>query len=118
MLVSYHLECNPSQPDGCSRCCPIPITICCDLHNPELSSLYQSTLIKFPRQPGQSRLVEKEINQEDEENQRKINTELRHALETWRRDKVITKYGRVTLCNLGPSLVMGEKIQDQLVDCA
>jgi len=116
--VSLHLECDPSQPDGCSRCRPVPITICCDLHNPELLSLYKSPLIKIPRQPGQSRLVERETTAEDKENQRKNDTDLRNALETWRRDQVEKRYGRATLRNLGPSLVMGEKVRDRIVDCA
>ncbi|KIL54412.1 hypothetical protein M378DRAFT_45287, partial [Amanita muscaria Koide BX008] len=118
IIESLHLECDPSQPDGCSRCRPAPVTICCDLHNPELLSLYKSPLIKIPRQPGQSRLVEREMNVEDKENQQKFDTELQNALETWRRAQVESKYGRATLRNLGPSLVMGEKVRDRIVDCA
>ena len=116
--MSQHLECDPSHPDGCSRCRPAPIAICCDLHNPELASLYASTLIKIPRQLGQSRLIEKETRNEDKENQMKIDTELWLALEMWRHDRVEKKYGRAALRNLGPSLVMGEKVRDQMVDCA
>jgi hypothetical protein len=58
------------------------------------------------------------VNDRDKENQKKIDADLQLALEMWRRDKVATKYGRAALRNLGPSLVMGEKVRDRIVDCA
>ncbi|KAF8310341.1 hypothetical protein F5887DRAFT_1091634 [Amanita rubescens] len=39
--VSLHLECDPSMLNGCDRCRPAVIETCCDIHNPELASLYR-----------------------------------------------------------------------------
>jgi (2Fe-2S) ferredoxin len=58
------------------------------------------------------------MNEEGQESQCEVTTELQQALEIWCCDKVATKYGCATLCNIGPSLVMAEKIWDQHVDCA
>jgi hypothetical protein len=50
------------------------------------------------------------MNEEGQESQCEVTTELQQALEIWCCDKVATKYGCATLCNIGPSLVMAEKI--------
>ena len=74
-------------------------------------------MIKIPRQPGPSQLIEKVTFDEDKENQQRNDMALRQSLELWRRNKVETEFGEAALHDLGPSLLMGEKVRDRIVDC-
>ncbi|KAF8342519.1 hypothetical protein F5887DRAFT_1135447 [Amanita rubescens] len=117
--VSLHLECDPSMLNGCDRCRPAVIETCCDIHNPELASLYKATVIKTPRQVGRSRLpLKKEMSAEDKEHQQEKDQALRMDLEKWRRDMTAKKYSRGHLRNLGAGLVMGTTTRDRIVECA
>lgn len=93
--------------------------VCCDIHNPELASLYTSAVVKIPRQPCCSRLqTVKDMSNEDKEQQEKKDGALRLDLEVWRRDQAKKEYGQGHLHNLGPSLVMGMAVRERIIDCA
>lgn len=40
------------------------------------------------------------------------------ALEDWREDRTVQRYGKAHLCDLGPSLAMPNEVLDRIIDCA
>ncbi|KAM6493077.1 hypothetical protein JOM56_011211, partial [Amanita muscaria] len=97
-----HLDCNPSAPEGCTRCRPSPPQLCCDIHNPEILSQPPAHRSKLPALP--------EMDQRD--------NDLTYDLETWQRNKTKEKYGLAHLKHQGPGLMMAESIHERIVKCA
>ena len=97
--------------NGCERCRPVLAMLCCDIHEPTLSTSYMSTVIKTPCQSCRSWLPTlKDIGEQD--------APLCLDLELWQRDQAKKEYGPGHACNLGPGLVMGVSTRDRIVDCA
>ena len=109
--VSLHLNCNSTEPDGCSRCCPTRPAICCDLHNPDDFAHMQSVPFDKPiSQPQRSCFrTTWEMNGKDDA--------FLLSLEAWCCEQTEKKYGRAHLRDIGPSLVMSASIRDRIVEC-
>ncbi|KAG0694255.1 P-loop containing nucleoside triphosphate hydrolase protein [Suillus ampliporus] len=108
---SSHLISNASDAEGCSRCAPIIPKVCCDIHHPLAFSLFNPIIVpQLPRLPIRSRLAKYTMGPQE--------FKLCEALEDWRDQKTVEIYGRSHLIDLGPTVVMGDSVLDQIVDCA
>ncbi|KAM6504358.1 P-loop containing nucleoside triphosphate hydrolase protein [Amanita muscaria] len=112
--VATHLECDPSAPEGCTRCCPAPVRLCCDIHNPDLLAQFKSAELPITRSQVLTRSSHlpalPEMDQRDKA--------LEYDLEVWRRKKTEEKYGLACLKHEGPGLVMAVSIRERIVKCA
>ena len=95
---------------GCQRCALLKLDTCCDLHNPELFTPYQSTEAKNKR-TRQSRLP-KDYKRPSEA------TALIASLEAWRKQKTEQVFGSAYLHDYGGSLILPRALLDKIVDRA
>lgn len=113
MSVTSHLECDPTTPEGCARCRPAPVQLCCDIHNPELKQLNISELptAKPPAVGRRSNLpASVEMDERDKA--------LEYDIEIWRRNKTTEIYGVACLKHEGPGLVMAGAVRERIIKCA
>ncbi|KAF8345005.1 P-loop containing nucleoside triphosphate hydrolase protein [Amanita rubescens] len=113
MSATSHLECDPALPQGCARCRPVSIQLCCDIHNPELTqpNISQSSTAKPQAVVRRSNLsASLEMDSRDKA--------LEYDLEIWRRNKTKEKYGLACLKHEGPGLVMSAAVRERIVKCA
>ncbi|KAM6491382.1 P-loop containing nucleoside triphosphate hydrolase protein [Amanita muscaria] len=114
MSVTSHLECDLTTPEGCARCRPAPVQLCCDIHNPELKQLNISELptakplVMAARRSNLPASVE--MGQRDKA--------LEYDIEIWRRDKTRVIYGIACLKHEGPGLVMAATVRERIIKCA
>ncbi|KAF8226812.1 hypothetical protein L208DRAFT_1013204, partial [Tricholoma matsutake] len=106
-----HLDCDPSQPLGCSRCRPLAPSLCCDIHNPNSFRQFFVPASKRSHIPAQSR-IPKDLPMTDED------FALWEALDNWQEAKTILIYGRASLRDVGSVLAMPTKVLDRIVECA
>ncbi|KAM6491950.1 hypothetical protein JOM56_012588, partial [Amanita muscaria] len=114
MSTASHLECDPSTPGGCPRCCPAPIQLCCDIHNPELVAQFTAFDLSIVKAPATARRSTIPASVEMNE----IGRALEYDLEIWQRDKMKEKYGLACLKHEGAGLVMAETVRERIVKCA
>ncbi|KAM6501445.1 P-loop containing nucleoside triphosphate hydrolase protein [Amanita muscaria] len=114
LSVTTHLDCNPSAPEGCTRCRPSPPQLCCDIHNPEILVRFETVEVPIAKsQPPARRSKLPALPEMDQRD-----NDLTYDLETWRRNKTKEKYGLAHLKHQGPGLMMAESIRERIVKCA
>ncbi|THH15915.1 hypothetical protein EUX98_g9385 [Antrodiella citrinella] len=109
--VSDHLECDPTRPTGCARCCVQSSPTCCDIHNPELATMYLSNVTNKTVTAKRS-IIKKVFSKTD------LDAELRSDLETWADKTVEVMYGPGALLDLGPGVILPEETLERIVDCS
>jgi hypothetical protein len=114
MSVTSHLECDPTTPEGCVRCRPAPIQLCCDIHNPELKQL------NIPELPTAKPLaaVARRSNLPTSVEMDQRDKALEYDIEIWRRNKTREIYGSACLKHEGPGLVMAAMVRERIIKCA
>lgn len=113
MLVTSHLECDPTTPEGCACCPPAPVQLCCDIHNPELKQLNISELptakpLAVARQSNLPASIK--MDQRDRA--------LEYDIEIWWRNKTMEIYGVACLKHEGLGLVMAGAVNKHIIKCA
>ena len=114
MSVTSHLECDLTTSEGCARCHPAPVQLCCDIHNPELKQLNISQL---PTAKPLA-MVARRSNLPASVEMGQSDTALEYDIEIWRRDKTKEIYGIACLKHEGPGLVMAATVRERIVKCA
>lgn len=110
--VSDHLECDPSSPDGCSRCHIIPSSLCCDLCNPELLNMFNAEVVKPPAPPPRSRVSTKAYEATSRD------LAFRKEVLDWRKAKVTERFGLGALLDFGPGAILSMEMLDRITRCA
>ncbi|KAG2343221.1 hypothetical protein BDR05DRAFT_884945 [Suillus weaverae] len=106
-----HLACDPSLPQGCLRCAPVPPKICCDIHHPNTFLFFDTIIPTLPKGPQRSRLPKHST-------MGPVGYELCGLLEDWREAATRRVYGDSNLRDYGPGTVMPDSVLDCIVDCA
>ncbi|KAG2148115.1 P-loop containing nucleoside triphosphate hydrolase protein [Suillus clintonianus] len=106
-----HFACDPSLPQGCLRCAPVPPETCCDIHHPNAFLFFDAIVPTLPKAPQRSRLPKHTT-------MGPAGFDLCGSLEDWREAVTRRVYGDSNLCDYGPSLVMPDSVLDRIVDCA
>ncbi|KAH9929411.1 P-loop containing nucleoside triphosphate hydrolase protein [Fomitopsis serialis] len=104
----------PCLAEGCSRCATRAPMLCCILCSPDapcFAAVAPHECDAAPPQPRASR-IKKDTTISP------AGRDLRTALDTFRRERTINKYGRALLDNLGASVVLPDNAIDRLVECA
>lgn len=109
---SDHLACMPESPNGCQRCIIVPPLVCCELCQPRLFEDFAISDPKLrPKRPrNRSTIKDYKIGRYD--------MELRNALNEFRENQTIKKFGLSRLKNSGPGLIMPDAVLQRIVDCA
>lgn len=111
LIDSDHLVCDPSTPTGCQRCIIRQPTICCELCNPEHFKDFARSdpRLRPKRLRNRSHIPDYKADQHD--------MSLRDALNEFREQETIKKFGKSRLKNSGPGLIMPNNILQRIVDC-
>ncbi|KAF8150233.1 P-loop containing nucleoside triphosphate hydrolase protein [Crassisporium funariophilum] len=108
--VSDHMDCQPGMPEGCPRCSFKQPLVCCELCSPEFfKDFARVNLDKKKAAPPRSRIKDHVASAAE--------LSLRNALHTFRRNTTITKFGRATLMDMGPGVIMSDAVLRRIVDC-
>jgi hypothetical protein len=110
-IAPDHLACDPSLPQGCLRCAPVPPEICCDIHHPNTFLFFDTIIPTLPKGPQRSRLPKHST-------MGPVGYELCGLLEDWREAATRRVYGDSNLRDYGPGTVMPDSVLDRIVDCA
>lgn len=143
-IASDHNMCHPG---GCTRCCPLPPSLCCDMHSPELIAQVfgppappsgprippPATVPSLALPPPQSNAAASSIRPPPayqgsalpKQSKTRINPyistdkdkEVRQAIHRWRQQKTIDTHGHAILKAVGSSLVLPNGVMDRIVDC-
>ena len=108
---SDHLSCDPTNLAGCQRCIIRQPAVCCELCNPEVFQYFARSdpMLRPKRQRNRSHIPDYEADQYD--------MNLRDALNDFREQETIKKFGKSRLKHSGPGLIMPNDILQRIVDC-
>ncbi|KAF9027205.1 hypothetical protein BDZ89DRAFT_1160884 [Hymenopellis radicata] len=106
----YHLKCDPSNPEGCTRCRPRKSAVCCDLCTPDAFLHFITVMTAKESIPGRSRLGKYEYGSKD--------LELKAALLDWRDDVAHEVLEHGFLADYGSEMFMSNETLHRIVDCA
>ena len=107
---SNHLECDPHSAQGCSCCHIMQPTVCCDIHDPSVFSLFEADVPRMSQTTQWSYGTKYTQTEQDHM--------LGDAIHDWREEKTSAIFGWATLNDFGPCLVMPNSTLDCIVDCA
>ncbi|KAI1787586.1 P-loop containing nucleoside triphosphate hydrolase protein [Ganoderma leucocontextum] len=112
---SDHHACSPDDNNsGCTRCHVAPSTICCSLCNP--NDPVFAILTRIP--PLQKASAPRASKVPTDYTMTATDVEFRIALNEFRRELTLKRYGLVHLNNLGAGIVMGDETLERVADCA
>lgn len=107
----FHFRCDETQPTGCQRCQPRPLTDCCDLCSP-LAFVF----LDLPPQPTKPRAAAKSNIKPFEMSA--VDCNLQTALLDWREEKALVKFPKAAVRDLGASILLSDEILNRIVECA
>lgn len=109
VVTDGHLRCDASHVDGCQRCRPPLMAVCCDRCNPEAFNHYH---VPFVKEPAKRRFVipASFIRGPPQ-------YQLRDALYKWRYEKAVELFGKGYVYQLGADLLMDDDVLWRVIDC-
>ena len=103
-------HCDPTSPNGCTRCAPKPSLVCCDLCHPNHLTRFDPASKTLNVRASQRSFIKPfKLTSSD--------TDLKTALLNWRREQAITKFGNVLVRTYGPNIFMSDEIIERIVVC-
>lgn len=107
-----HMRCDETDPQGCRRCRPKVMDLCCDICNPaELEAAMLTLTVARPaRAPAKSHIKPYSKTQ--------VHFNLRGKIFEWRRENATKKLGAMAIRKYGPELFLPDQLVDRIVDCS
>jgi ATP-dependent DNA helicase RecQ len=108
---SDHFACDPTNPAGCQHCIIRQPAVCCALCNPQIFTdfAHSDPALRPKRTRKRSSIPDYTPDQYD--------TGLRDALNEFREQETVKKFGKSRLKNSGPGLIMPNDILKRIIDC-
>ena len=104
--------CDETQPNGCDRCRPRNITVCCDICHPEPFTTTFTTSVA----PSASRATPKTHIKEFKATD--VDLELKIALLDWRDKNALIKFRVPVIRTMGSKILLSDQIIARIVECA
>lgn len=109
--MQFHLLCDDTSPEGCSRCSPKVSRICCDLCHPHsFTNVAPIVIPTSSRGPNRTNVKQYDAAEHDRE--------LFSELQKWRDEKAMVALGYATFEEWGAEMFMSDETLQRLVDCA
>ena len=108
---NFHLLCEKNSADGCPRCRPKKILVCCDLCHPDaFAHLKPPPPLDKTRTSARSSIKSMPMNE--------LDLQLRDALRKWRDEKAPLKFPAAFIQNFGAKVFISDDLIARIVLCA